>query len=177
MLAPWKKSYDETKEHIKKQRHHFHSKSPSSQSYGFPYVNVRVSMYANESWTIKKGESQRIGSLKLWCWRRLLRVPWTTRRSNQSILKKINPEYSLEELMLKVQYFGHLIQRANSEEKTLMLGKTEGRRRRKQWMRWLNGIIDSKDMSLRKLLEIVKDREAWHATVYEVTKTGTQLSD
>ena len=102
-----------------------------------------------------------------------MRVPWTTRRSNQSILKKINPEYSLEELMLMLQYFGHLIQRANSGEKTLMLGKTEGRRRRKQWMRWLNGIIDSKDMSLRKLLEIVKDREAWHATVYEVTEWDT----
>ena len=121
MLAPWKKSYDKTREHIKKQRHHFCSKGLSSQSYGFPYMYVRFSMYVYESWTIKKGESRRIGSLKLWCWRRLLRVPWTTRRSNQSILKKINPEYSLEELMLKLQYFGHLIRRANSVEKTLML--------------------------------------------------------
>ena len=121
MLAPWKKIYDKTREHIKKQRHHFCSKVLSSQSYGFPYMYVRFSMYVYESWTIKKGESWRIGSLKLWCWRRLLRVPWTTRRSNQSILKKINPEYSLEELMLKLQYFGYLIRRANSVEKTLML--------------------------------------------------------
>ena len=103
MLAPWKKSYDKTREHIKKQRHHFCSKGLSSQSYGFPYMYVRFSMYVYESWTIKKGESRRIGSLKLWCWRRLLRVPWTTRRSNQSILKKINPEYSLERLMLKLK--------------------------------------------------------------------------
>ena len=131
MLTPWKKSYDKTREHIKKQRH-FCSKSPSSQSYGFPCKYVRVSMYVYESWTVKKGESQIIGSVKLWCWRRLLRVPWIIRRSNQSILKKINPEYSLEELMLKLQYFDYLIQRANSGERTLMPGKTEVRRIRRK---------------------------------------------
>ena len=116
MLAPWKKSYDKPRQHVKKQRHYFADKGPSSQSYGFPIV-----MYGCESWTIKKAESRRTDAFKLWCWKRLLRVPWTVRRSNQSILKEINSEYSLEGLMLKLQYLGHLTWRANSLEKTLML--------------------------------------------------------
>ena len=129
-------------------------------------------MYRCERWTIKKNEGQRIDALELWCWRRLLRVPWTARRSNQSILKKINPEYSLEGLMLKLQYFGHVMRRADSLEKTLMLGKIEGRSRRgRQRVRWLESITDSMDMKFSKLREIVKDREAWCATVHGVTKT------
>ena len=124
---------------------------------GFPVV-----MYGCESWTIKRAEHQRTDAFEMWCWRRLLRVPWTARRSNQSVLKEINPEYSLEGVMLKLklQYFGHLMQRANSLEKTLMLGKIEGRRRRGgQRIRWFDSIIDSMDMNLSKLQEIVKDRE------------------
>ena len=135
-------------------------------------------MYGCESWTIKKVECQRI-AFELWCWRRLLRVPWTARRSSQSILKEISPECSLEGLMLKLklQYFGHLMGRTDSFEKTLILGKIESRRRGRQRMKWLDGIIDSMDMSFGKLQGLVKDREAWHAAIHGVTKSQTRLSN
>ena len=139
-----------------------------------------VVIYGCESWTVKKAECRRMDAFELWCWRRLLRVPWTARGSNQSFLKEISPEYSLEGLMLKLklQYFGHLMRRTDSLEKTLLLVKIEGRRRRgRQRMRWLDGITDSMHMSLSELREFVMDREVWHAVIHGVTMSQTQLSD
>ena len=170
MLAPWKKSYDKSRQHIKKQIT-LQTKVDLVKAVVFPVV-----MCACESWTVKKAECQIIDAFKLWYWRRLLRVPWIARKSNQPILKEISPEYSLEGLMLrlKLQYCGHLMRRTDSLEKTLMLGKIEGRRRRgQQRMRWLNGITDLMAMSLSTLRELVKDREDLCAAVPVVAKSQT----
>ena len=174
MLTPWEEIYGQLDSILKSRDITFSTKDHLVKGMVFPVV-----MYGCESWTIKKGECRRIDDFGLWCWRRLLRVPWTARRSNQSILK-ISPGCSLEGLMLKLklQYFGHLMWRADSIEKSLMLGKIEGSRRRGwQRMRWLASITDSMDMGLGRLQQLVMDREDWRAVVYGVTKSQTWLSN
>ena len=173
--TPWKQSYDQPRQYLKKQRHYFANKGLSSQSYGFSSSHVLM-------WEL--GHKKRWAP-KNWCFRivvleKLLRAPWTARRSNQSVLKEVNPDYSLEGLMLKLklQYFGHLMPRADTLEKTLMLGKIEGRRRRgRERMRWLDSTTDSMDMSLSRLQDIWEDRRAWHGAIHEVAKSQTQLID